>query len=337
MNKIKFLLITLALSLASHAQADNLKVSHFMPAKHPFQSVFMESWAAELNTCTQNEIGVDFFPAGSAFGHLAKQLDQVKAGVVDVAHGLTGVPRGRLPRTSIVDLPLIFDSAHAVSNTLWDMHEQGLLGNEFNGVKVLALHGHNPGLIHTKGKPTRVPADLNGLRIRFPSLAVSIMLEQLGANPVGLPPTQVYENLQKGVIDGTVFPWDAIGGMKLHEVLDSHVEANLYTTSFYFVMNENKYNSLSDKARTCVDSISGRGLVNRLGEWWNSWDAKGLSATQAAGNEIVSLTAAERVLWEAKAEQSVTPYLAALADQGVDDPEALYNKVKTLAAKYNNK
>jgi TRAP-type C4-dicarboxylate transport system substrate-binding protein len=102
-------------------------------------------------------------------------------------------------------------------------------------------------------------------------------------------------------------------------------------------MNENKYNSLSDKARTCVDSISGRGLVNRLGEWWNSWDAKGLSATQAAGNEIVSLTAAERALWEAKAEQSVTPYLAALADQGVDDPGALYNKVKTLAAKYNNK
>ncbi|MCP4879743.1 MAG: TRAP transporter substrate-binding protein [Gammaproteobacteria bacterium] len=335
MKIIKFLTTTIALSFVAETQAANLNVSHFMPAKHPFQAVFMENWAADLNKCTNGEMNVQFSPAGSAFGHIAKQIDQVKAGVVDVAHGLTGVPRGRLPRTSIVDLPLIFDSASSVSNTLWDMHEQGLLADEFEGLKVLALHGHNPGLIHTKGEPARTPKDLEGLRIRFPSLAVSIMLEQLGANPVGLPPTQVYENLQKGVIDGTVFPWDAIGGMKLYEVLDSHVDANLYTTSFYFVMNEGKYNSLSDNERNCVDSISGRDLVNRLGEWWNQWDAKGLNATKSAGNNIISLTDEERVLWREKAKQAVGPYLKALADQGVENPQSLYDEVKSIAAKYN--
>ncbi len=338
-SSVKFLAMALGMSfgLASSAGAEELKLSHFMPSQHPFQSVFMKSWIEEVGACTKGDVKVTVFPAGSAFGHVAKQLDQVKAGVVDIAHGLTGIPRGRLPRTSIVDLPLMFNSASSASNSLWDLYESGMLGDEYKGLKVLALHAHNPGLIHTKGKAVNTPEDLKGLRIRFPSLAISIMLKQLGANPVGLPPTQVYENLQKGVIDGTVFPWDAIGGMKLYEVLDNHADVGLYTTSFYFVMNEKKYNSLSASAKSCIDKASGRSLVAKLGNWWNEWDKPGQANSVAKGNKIVSFNADARKKWETAVAPVVPAYLEELAKQGVKDPKALYEAAKAAAEKNNAK
>ncbi len=319
----------------SSAGAVELKVSNFTPAKHPFTSVFLKSWIDEVKACSTTPVEAKVFSAGSAFGHVAKQLDQVRAGVTDAAHGLTGIPRGRLPRTSIVDLPFLFDSADAASKTLWEMYERGLLGDEFKGLKVLALHAHNPGLIHTRDKQVLKPADLKGLRIRFPSLAISMMLKELGASPVGLPPTQVYENLQKGVIDGTVFPWDAIGGFKLYEVLKYHLAAKLYTTSFYFVMNEKKYNALPEDVRACVDKASGPALVAKFGPWWNAWDKRGLERSKERGNVITVLDEAGRAEWRKAVEPVVARYLDELRKQGVENPEALYEEVRKIAAKYN--
>ncbi|MCP5372954.1 MAG: TRAP transporter substrate-binding protein [Hyphomicrobiales bacterium] len=315
---------------AAPASALELKLSTFLPSAHFTQKEMLEPWAADLKACTGGEVNVTIFPAGSAFGHVAKQLDQARAGVVDLAHGLTGIPRGRLPRTTIIDMPFLTRSADSASRTLWALHEGGFLGDEYKGLKVLALHAHNPGKIHTRDKKVASIEDLAGLRIRFPSLAISMMLKHLGASPVGLPPTQVYENLQKGVIDGTVFPWEAVYAFKLYEVLKYHLDAKVYTTSFYFVMNEKKYNSLSDKVRGCIDKLSGKAIVERMGPLWDKYDAPGLKAIQDKGNEVVVVGDDKRAEWLAKLQPMIDGYLAELKKQGVQDPAALYAEAQRL-------
>lgn len=272
-------LATLATSFAfMPAQADTieLKLSHFLPSSHPTQKDFLEPWAKELEERTNGQVKVTIYPAGSAFGHVAKQFDQVRAGVVDISHGLTGFPRGRLPRTLIMDLPFLTKSSNAASRALWDLYPE-YLAEEYKGLKMMALHAHNPGLIHTKGKQVKTMDDMKGLRLRSPSAAISMMLKQLGATPVGLPPTQVYENLQKGVIDGNVFPFEAVHGFKLYEVLDYHLDAKAYATSFYFVMNEKKYTSLPADVQAVIDDMSGESLVAKFGPWWDSWDKPGIA------------------------------------------------------------
>ncbi|MCB2102054.1 MAG: TRAP transporter substrate-binding protein [Rhodobacterales bacterium] len=328
---------TLGLSLAAApAQALELKLSHFLPSTHPTQTVFIEPWIADLKACAGDDVNVTIFPAGSAFGHVAKQLDQVRAGVVDIAHGLTGIPRGRLPRTTIIDMPFLTKSADSASKTLWGLYESGTLKPEYKGLKVLALHAHNPGKIHTRDKPVNSIEDLKGLRIRFPSLAISMMLKHLGASPVGLPPTQVYENLQKGVIDGTVFPWEAVNGFKLYEVLNHHLDASVYTTSFYFVMNQRKFDSLPGKVKGCIDSLSGQTLVNKFGPWWDAWDKPGLEAVLKKGNTVTAVDDATRAQWLAALKPMVDEYLAALKEQGVADPAALYAEAQALVAKFEH-
>lgn len=315
------------------AETIELKLSSFLPSTHPTQTDFLEPWAKELEERTNGRVKVQIFPAGSAFGHVAKQMDQARAGVVDIAHGLTGIPRGRLPRTSIIDLPFLVQSADAASRTLWKLYPD-YLKEEYKGVKVLALHAHNAGLIHTRDKPVNSMQDLQGLRLRTPSLAISMMLEELGASPVGMPPTQVYENLEKGVIDGTVFPWDAVNGFKLYEPLNYHLDARAYTTSFFFVMNERKYRALPEDVRKVIDEISGDALVAKFGDWWDRWDEPGLARSKEKGNRITQLSDEQRQAWRERLAPVTDRYLEKIEQQGVGNAREIYEKAKSYVAEF---
>lgn len=315
------------------AAQTTLKLSHFLPPVHGIHTDFLEPWAAQVEACSNGEIDIEISHGGTQLGNVAKQQEQVLAGVVDIAHGLTGIPRGRFPRTSVIDLPFLTDDAGAASRALWAIYPDHL-AEEYKGLKVLALHAHNGGLIHTRDKPVRTMEDLEGMRIRTPSPAISMMLEQLGALPQGLPPGQVYENLQKGVIDGTVFPWDPVNSFRLAEVLKHHLDiGGVYTVSFFFVMNEAKYNSLPENARRCIDEASGDALVAKFGDWWDAWDAPGLEAAKARGNEIIELGEEERQRWREALQPMVDAYLTQLKGEGVSNPEEIYKALQDEIAK----
>jgi TRAP-type transport system periplasmic protein len=319
-------IMTLALAWwpgTPQAQEIELKLSHFVPATHGMHTDFLEPWARELEARTGGKVEVTIFPGGTQLGNVARQYDQVRAGVVDIAHGLTGIPRGRFPRTSLVDLPFLFDDADQATRALWAVFPD-YLAEEYPGVKVLALHAHNPGLIHTRDKPVRTMEDLQGLRIRTPSPAISMMLEHLGAIPQGLPPGEVYEALQKGVIDGTVFPWDPVASFNLVEVLNYHLDVRTYTVSFFFVMNQAKYDSLPEDVRSAVDEISGDNLIPKFGPWWAAWDKPGLEAAQAAGQEIVPLSQEERERWLEALQPMIEAYLDQIEGEGVENAREIY-------------
>ena len=53
--------------------------------------------------------------------------------------------------------------------------------------------------------------DLKGMRLRFASPTVRDFVAALGATPVGVPPTEIAEQLQKGTIDGTFIDYGGAG------------------------------------------------------------------------------------------------------------------------------
>lgn len=319
--------------LATGAEAQTtLKLSHYLPPQHGIHTEFVASWTAEVAECTGGAVSFDVYPGGTPLGNVAKQQEQVLAGVVDLAVGLNGIPRGRFPRTSIVDLPFLTRDAGAASQALWSLFPDHL-APEYEGLKVLALFAHNGGLIHTTGQKVETMDDLQGLRIRTPSPAISDMLTALGATPQGLPPAEVYESLQKGTLDGTVFPWDPVASFGLNEVLSYHLDAGAYTVPFFFVMNQRRYDALPDDVRACIDGASGDALVAKFGDWWDKWDAVGRVQAEAAGHEIATLSDDERARWREALAPMITAYLESLKAQGVEDPEAIYQAMQDEIAR----
>ncbi len=274
-----------------------LKLSHYLPPTHGLHAEFMEPWAREVEAKTQGAVSIQVSPGTTALGQAQNQLDQVRNGIVDIAFGICGLPRGRMTRSTIIEMPMLVRKAEAGSRTLWAMRA-GALGADYAGMKPLVLMTHNGGLIHTRDKLVRTPEDLRGLRIRTPSPTISMMLEFLGASPVGMPPGQVYENMQRGVLDGAAFPWDPVRAFKLGEVSKFHCDLGLYTAAFWFGMNDRKYRSLPEDVRKVIDQTSGQALLGKIQGWWDAWDAAGKASATARGNTITTVAGDERAQWE---------------------------------------
>ena len=327
---------TSMVALAGQAKAADvtLKLSNYLPPMHGFTSSFMGPWAQEITERTNGAVAVELYDATSAFGKIDRQADQVRAGVIDIALGLNGIPRDRFPSAAIIELPFMVEDAGAGSKALWELYKEGALGSDYQDFKVLGLFTHHGGLFHTVDKPVRTLEDLAGLRMRTPSPAVSAMLEAVGASPVGMPPSAIYENLQKGSLDGVVTTWDLVGAIRANELLKYHTDARAYVAGFHVVMNQRKFDSLPTEIRDVVEDMTGDNLVAKFGDWWDQWDARGKNDAIARGNEIIEIDAETRAAWKAQSQPMIDSFLAGMADQGVEDPQALYARAQELVARF---
>lgn len=328
--------ITAALAAPISAPAQDkieLKFSTFVPPTHGFVVDVLEPLGKDIEKRTGGKVTVRVFAGNSPLGKTENQADQVKQGVVDVAWGLNGIPRGRYLRTSIMEMPFVADSAASASKTLWAMLPT-TLAEDYKGLKVLALHCHNPGLFHTRDKKLEKLEDVKGLRMRAPNPPTQALLAYLGATPVGMPPTQVYENLEKGVIDGAVFPWDAIKGFRLEGVLKYHFDARVYSSCFHIVMSDARYAALPPDVKKAFDETTGATLVNRFGDLWQKWDQAGLDAVKPRGNVIVPVSNEQREKWRVQLKPLIDSQLAGLQKEGVANARAVYDEMLKKVAQF---
>lgn len=317
---MQFLSRTVAASLlafapaAALAQDHTLTMSHYLPPVLGLHVDFLEPYARDLEKASDGRIQVDIQTAGSSLGVITQQWDQTLDGLSDIAFGLHGIPRGRFTCTQVVELPFLTDTVEEANNVLWGLYPD-YLAKEHEGVKVLALMAHDPGVLATNGIRVEKPEDLKGLRIRVPSPFIAAMLEDLGAIPVGMPPGQVYENMQTGAIDGVVLPWAGLKEFRITEVTTNAIEIGAYTTPFYFVMNEDTYNDLPADLQAAVDKISGDALVAKFPEWWKKWGAAGPGQITDAGGEVITPDQELRQTWIDATAATVARLEADLAEK----------------------
>lgn len=322
---------SLGIAMVAPAGAEVLKLSHFVPTVHGLHSDFVTSWVQDVKEASGGELDFQVFPGGSSFGDLGRQFEQVNKGITDVGFSLAGVPRDRLPRTTLIELPLLTQSREAATTAIWAIQEQ-YLADEFDNIKPLALFT-DCSFIHTSEKVVNEVDDLEGLRIRTATATVSKIVEAAGGVPVALPPGQVYENIEKGVVDGAVFPWDPMASFKLAEVMNSHLETVVYCGVFWFGMNQATYDGLSDAARAAVDANSGAALVAKFEDWFQSWGDVGLEAVNSRGSTITKLDEANMDEWRARAEPIIEQHLAELEAAGVADAREVFAALQAEIAK----
>ena len=199
---------------------------------------------------------------------------------------------------------------------------------------------HAPGTIHTQNKLIKSINDFQGLKMRGPTREITKMLNSLGATPVGMPVTQVASSLSKGVIDGMVVPWEVMPSFKLHELTKAHTEVSgnrgLYTTTFLFLMNKARYESLSVQHKDIIDRNSGMVLAKIAGRLWDEIEMPARKLAVEAGGEFHELSG--QALEEIKAvANKVTDAWIASADQSGLNGMELVKSAQTLIKKYEDR
>ena len=119
---------------------------------------------------------------------------------------------------------------------------RGLLNEVFSDFNVLSFCGGNTG-VQMGGwfrKEINSADDLKGLKMRIPGLGGDVMAK-LGASPVSLPGSQIYENLMSGAIDATewVGPWND-SYMKFYEAAKYYYFPGMHEPASMLAVGMNK-------------------------------------------------------------------------------------------------
>src|SRR3546814_15584658 len=91
-----------------------------------------------------------------------------------------------------------------------------------------------------------------------------------------------------------MFPMEAIKSFNLAELVPytTRVPDGLYNVSFFFAMNEAKFNSLPQEDQQAIEGLSGEAFPTLCGKAWDVADQEGLQAAQKAGNSITEASPA---------------------------------------------
>lgn len=315
-------LATPALLSRAHAAEVTLRLHHFLPGVAPMHTRFFEPWAAELAEASNGAIEVQIFPSMQLGGKPPQLADQTRQGICDIAWTLPVYTPDRFPVAETMSNPFMVTNAEKTSVAMHTLMEEFGQG-EYRGMKPLAFHTHDGGKLHTRDAPVTSQADLDGLKLRAPNQATGEMLAALGAEVVFFPVTDMVVGLSNGVIDGCCLPYEVVPAFKLQELTSYSAQPaagarGLYANTFALVMNEAKYESLSDDLRGVIDAASGAALSQRIGKQFDEFEAFGKSMVEKQGNEIVEIPAEEIVRWRETAQPVYEAWIEKLNNAGKD-------------------
>jgi len=290
-----------AFSAPAQSQSMTLTFSTWVPPTHHL-SVWQRNWAADLEKATAGRIKVQELPKAPAAP--PGTFDAVRDGLVDFSYVTASYTPARHILPLMAELPGAGATAEinsvAYSRIYWKyFHKVG----EYNGVKLMAVWTHGPGQMFTK-KPIKALADFKNMKIRTGGGISEQVITALGGSPFFKPAPESYELLNSGVADGVFFPFESIVSFKLDKVIGQATvfPGGLYSSSFGFFMNQDKWNKLSKQDQDIVEKMSGEFAARSNGQSWDRADKIGQDALKAAGANIVQADAS--MIAEAKKQSA---------------------------------
>jgi TRAP-type C4-dicarboxylate transport system substrate-binding protein len=304
------------------AQEVTLRFQHFVSPLSANPTYFMEPWARKVETESGGRIKIEIFPMMQLGGKAPDQYDLIRDGAIDGGWVIPGYQPGRFPQSEALELPfMVTKSGEEASKAAW-VYTQKYLMDDFSDVHVIVAHMHGPGIVHKKGSAVQSVEDFKGLKLRAPSRPATLLLDKLGAVPIGLPVPAFPEALAKGVLDGGVITWEMSPSLKLNELTDSHTDVagdkSLYNLYFIWAMNKAKYDALPDDLKAVIDANSGFHASALAGRAHDTGDTEGRDLMAADGNEIATLSESETDRIKVLGEEVIADWIAEMTGRGLD-------------------
>ena len=284
-------------------------------------------WAKSVEKATKGRVKVVIYPSNS----LAKAKENYDAtidGIVDI--GFIAIPhyKGRFPLTeafNIIPGSGIKDPVIA-SRIIWSLYKKfPEVKAEFKDVKVLFMHAFAPRSIGAK-VPIRTIEDIKGMKIRCAG-GEAQMLEAAGASPIFMVPSEMYLNLQRGVIDGVTMGWEGHGAFGITDLAKYYTVIPAFPgPGFVVFMNKNKWNKLPPDLQKAIMSVSGDVGSRLYGDGDLKTSQIVIDQIRKKGGKIITLSPKEEARWAGFAKPMQDKTIAALEKKGLP-AKAFFNEI----------
>jgi len=305
-----FAALALAAGLGTAAQAADITIRYASP--YPPNHIFSKADLDYFAKVTEETGGkVEFQPYWARTLISDREgMEQLASGVADMAFiapiysrtgkDITKSMSGWIdPRLTPVQKVELFWK-------IWDKYPA--LQAEYESVHLIAAHAGENMHVQTADRPVRTVDDLNGLRLKATGESVTV-LNELGAAGVAMPMGEVYVGLQKGILDGTVAPYETLVGFKFAEVIKYYSKVPMPRSAYGSrAMNKDAWAALpADVQKVLTDNSMY--WAERVQHYSAIQDEEGIAFGMENGVEFIepdqatldAVAAAQAKVWGARA------------------------------------
>jgi TRAP-type C4-dicarboxylate transport system substrate-binding protein len=268
------------------------------------------AWKDRVLAAAKGQLTIQVYPEGT-IAKTVNVLDRVMNGVADIGFGIMGPYSRQFPQAFVVQLPFVCENSAECSTALWRLYANGTIADEFKDVHPLALFNFTAASLHST-KPVRRAEDLAGMKVALSSKVLSDDVALLGGAPVTQTPSDFYESLNRGLVQGVLISWPGAISFKMQEVTHYHMDTPFGLFPAFIIMNKDSYAKLPDAVRRAFDDTSGEGFSRIYGAGLDkSNDASVAEIRAMKGHEIVVLPKAELNRWNRTLEPITAEWVKA--------------------------
>jgi len=295
-----------------------LKFSTFFPAMHK-ETANVAEWAKEVEKKTNGRVKVDVFP-GAILTPPAQTYESVVKGIADIGESVPSYTAGRFPLSEVIDLPLGIKTAAQGTRLLNEVYKK-FKPKEWDTVKVMFFWTSGPHMPCTK-QPLTSLEGMKGLKIRSTGTSAAIV-QALGAAPVGMPMSDAYDAMARGVVNGLFIPLEPLKGWKLAEVVNNCTFwGSAGANGVFVVMNKKKWESLPKDIQQIIEGINEE-WIEKTGKMWNAMDKEGSDLLVQKGGKVITLSPEEDARWRKLVEPLLADYVNRMKAKGLPGDAAL--------------
>jgi TRAP-type C4-dicarboxylate transport system substrate-binding protein len=198
----------------------------------------LQPWVKQVEEATKGRVKIEVYPSQT----LIKGVDMwkgIRGGIADIGWCVQGYWPEQTPLSDVMSLPFLpISSAEKGSEALWKLYEKfPSVKKEYSEIEPLLLYTSSPNLLVSK-RPVKTLDEFKGLKWRVLGGPPTEMAKALGAVPTLIPMPDVYQSLDKGVVDGAAAPWEAVQAFRLYEVARNYTMAPFYVAYFSLCANK---------------------------------------------------------------------------------------------------
>ncbi|HEX2967074.1 MAG TPA: TRAP transporter substrate-binding protein DctP [Syntrophorhabdaceae bacterium] len=263
------------LSKAQQGKVIELTYASPVGPDHTF-SVVDRKWMEKIEKETNGRVKIKPFWGGTLIGS-RDAIDEMVQGVADIGFVSPGYAKSGyfFTRSCFV---FFYGANQEVGRRVFKemLAKFPQIEAEYKDLKVLSWSSGTDYQLISR-KPVKTLADLKGMRIKTIADLTSV-LAKLGVEGMNMPTPEVYVNLQKGIVDGTLTPYEAFKSLKLGEVAKYATQMDIYRPhSGGKVMNLASWNKLPKDIQKIFE--------NNI-EWWGSETDKAFINADVEGKEL---------------------------------------------------
>lgn len=255
-KKISGLMLAVFCLLPAIATSETLNFASPVGPRATINQQVFEPWIEKIVEDSDGALRIRAFYA-SPLGNYRNMYDRVNDGVVHMAFTTIAPIGGKFLRSDVASLPFEVENSLEGSVALWNLYENGVITDEFEDIKLLAVFMFPNSALHMGEREVRTLEDFRGIKIRTAGKLQSDTLSLLGGSPVTTAIGDTYPGLERGVFDGAIMPWTGIAPFRLDEVTSYHMNAPLGSSVAMVFMNKRTYEKLSPAAKRAIDQNSG--------------------------------------------------------------------------------